>query len=273
MTDLVKFSELLAESQATDFRTQETITEADNSLRTQIDSVFISVPKLTVKILIDMAYQYNSKTTVTTDGEYAARTIKNQQNITYRIDSTKNFYKSGTSEVYIAYGDSIKVMDLIKEAFEATDGSIQKVFDYMLKNYKEKGVAEVRIESDSNKIYQKINPYVLLKNIKPYAKPLPEDDKPNSDKIRVDDIVKMVVNGQIASIVTDFHYTDDHVYDAYVSGQGDKRVNQINFLIDYIRSSKPYSYFDKTGGHTTIGVIFHSNHSVTLIPDRKKFKK
>lgn len=276
--NLLTFADVLSEELEVDTRTPEMINEAQENLRQTIDAHFTSTPKITSKQLYELTRKGNtSKTLVTTDGEWAVKFSRSHSQSTFRFEYTKNFYKSGTSPSYTYYGKPEVIEQTIVNAFKDSNDNIDEAFKLLEKlkgemgDYAHGGFDAYKRDT-SNKDEAKMNPYVMVKNVKPYAKGLPTEEEAKNAKLRKDDVVKMVINGQIGSIVVGYKYTDDYAYDAATNGSKGNVLDPIDFLEQYIRSSKPYVYWQSKNGNVIINCIFYSNYSVTLLPNPKKFK-
>ena len=267
------FAEILSETQEKDCRTEEMINEAQENIRAMVDKHFKSVTKVNQKAF-EGSLSINSKPIVTTDGKW---------NITYRrnyseqftFSDSSNFMKNGTSLQFTVYGKSrndreLVVFNLVMKTIGEVGDDVNKIIARLKEIAKDSDIIAVQEEHDSNKDVDKMNPYSMVKNVKPFTKTLERNMK-----LRKDDIVKMVVNGQLKSIVVGHHLTDDYHFDG--AGRG---MDPIEFLKrDLLPARKPYinvGYGYKKGGgdgdNLFISFSVHSNYSVDLIPDESKIK-
>lgn len=267
------FGEILSEAQEKDSRTPEMINEAQENIRAMVDKHFKSVTKVNQKAF-EGSTSYDSKPIVTTDGKW---NIKYSRNISeqFVFSDSSNFMKNGNSLQFTVYGKKrndtqLQVFNLVMQTLGEVGDDVNKLIDKLKEIAKDSDIIGVQEEHDSNKDAYKMNPYSMVKNVKPFTKTLERNMK-----LRKDDIVKMVVNGQIKSIVVGHHLTDDYHFDG--AGRG---MDPIEFLKrDLLPARKPYisvGYGYKKGGGEGDGLFIsfsvHSNYSVDLIPDTSKIK-
>lgn len=271
--DQVTFKELLAESMEVDSRTPEMINEAQENIRAMVDKHFKSVTKINQKAF-EGATSYDSKPIVTTDGKW---NIIYRKNITeqFIFSDSSNFMKNGNSLQFKVFGKSrndryLEVFNLVMKTLGEVGDDVNKLIAKLKEIAKDSDIIAIQEDHDSNKDSYKMNPYSMMKNVKPFTKTLEKNMK-----LRKDDIVKMIVNGQIKTITVGHHLTDDYHFDG--AGRG---MDALEFLkSDLLPARKPYinvGYGYKKGGGEGDGLFIsfsvHSNYSVDLIPDPTKIK-
>lgn len=262
---MLKFNEMLQEAQEPDARTEAQINEAQENVRTIIDRHFKSVPKITSKVLDDLVNSFG-KPVVTTDGKwnvsYDRRGVEK-----FRFSDASSFMKNGKSLEFTVNGkrggeDGV-VLNYVVDALKEIGEDVVKLIAKLKEDAKTIDFFDVSEYFDSNKDKDKINPYSMVKNVKPFTKSLEQHMK-----LRRDDIIKMVVNGQIEHIVVGSHLTDDYRYD----GTG-RTLDAIEFLTqDVLPYEKPFISVNVTNGKAVISYSVHSNYTVELVPDAKKLK-
>lgn len=276
MSDLLKFGELLAEAQQPEFRSQEMITESTENARKWIDELFISVTKFGIKEFEKYATMTaNKKEIVTTDGKFVI-TLSRGHGLIFRVSDSSNFYKSGTSPYYgFNVDDTQKLIDSFTTHFTAEKGDLLKTCAAMMKDFSS---SECSSHDYPNRDASKFNPY-SLSGIKAYSKALPKFTGNRDDlreiKLRTDDVVKMIVNGQVKGAVIGRSLSDDYYADAYNSPKGNA-VNPIDIITDDLlgKSNKARVAFDVTKeGEIYVSVSPHRNLVYNLYLDQSKFSK
>lgn len=260
------FNEMLSEAQELDLRTEAQINEAQENIRSMIDRHYKSVPKITSKVLDSLSNSFG-KHVVTTDGKWNI-SYNRQHNESFRFSDSSSFMKNGKSLEFKVFthwenrsSNDLDVFNTVVDTMKECGENLEKMFEKLKEIAKDSKKIAVSEEYDSNKDKDKMNPYSMVKNVKPFTKELE-----HYMKIRRDDIIKMVVNGQIEHIVVGHHLTDDYRYD----GSG-KTMDAIEFLKDDVFPfNKPYiSVVVNDDGKAVIHYSIHSNYSVDLIPSSK----
>lgn len=262
---MLTFNELLSEAQEPDLRTESQINEAQENIRTVIDRHFKSVQKITSKVLDDLGNSFG-KHAVTTDGKWNFAYDRRGLGEVFRFSDSSSFMKNGTSFELIVQAkrggssNNLPVLTAVVNAFKESGENIDKAFEKLKEEAKTSTEFDVREYHESNKDKDKMNPYSMVKNVKPFTKELE-----HHQKLRRDDIIKMVINGQIEHIVVTQDLTDDYRYD----GSG-KTLDPIEFLKnDVFPFQKPYINVGVHGDKAVIHYSVHSNYSVELIPSKK----
>lgn len=279
IAEKLTFSQVLAEAQEADFRTAEMINESQENNRKWIDNAFISVVKVNGKIIDKLIDSQPRKQVVTTDGKWNITFVgmrgSNRGKASFTFADSSNYYKNGQSPNYKVYGDFEKVVSLIKNAFDTNADASNAIKEIMTVGKADTShdleVAEV---SQPNKSKLKVNPYSLLKNIKPYTKAIPKDFSIEKAKVRKDDVIKMLFSGQVSKIVVNHQYTDDYARDAETKANNGKELSPFEFLESFGDLTDTLSYF-KEGhdGTPYLNVILYRGYSVKFILDLQKFKK
>lgn len=271
---MLKFQDMLQEAQEPSFLSESELNEAQENIRATIDKHFISVVKVNAKAIDKLVTSTPRKSLVTTDGKWTITYVghgNDTDRSNFRINDSSDFYKNGKSKEYTFWGDEgtiAKFKDVI-ESTSSIEDAIKK-FPEVTEGYKH----QFQALDQSNKEKNKLNPYSLIKAVKPYAKPLPTNaEEADKAKLRKDDLVKMIITGQIDHIEVSGHYTDDYASDADKNFSKGKKLDQIEFLQHYLGMDKPYLYFKEKGGQTIIHVSYASSYYVDLYPNTAKFKK
>lgn len=264
-----EFEDYLAE--VTDNRTPDMIVEALETVKSATDKHFVSIGSITIKVLIDLITQtgQREKTVATKDGKWCLRGGLAMGVYKYlSIADSSNFMKNGTSNIYYiecVRGDISFFANLLTDAFKEAKGDIVKMVAALEKLKKEGGAPiNVQLETSTNKHDQKLNPYSMIKNVKRYEKTI----EPFM-KMKRDDVIKMVVNGQLEDITVTRHLTDDYAFD----GSG-RKIDPIEFLRDDIlgNGTPIIRVFVNKLGVIKISYSVHNNYSVVLTPNTKKVK-
>lgn len=289
MSDLVKFSELLKESQEGDFRTPEMITESENSTRQWVDSNYITVTKINDKDVIKYMNKNERKSIITTNGEWKMNCGSSGRWWSVYFYKTGNFYKNGTSPMYSYSCNDDTTEKSFQETFSKLfadnhsdlEKTLQALIDfYAAKENQPSGNFKINAykEDEANRSNKMFQPFAALKNVKPYAKPIPAADKINATKLTRDDVAKMIMSGQIDKIILS-HYmmSDDSRYDKIndktFEGDASDPIKVLTNDLLGTGNSGTYVNWRQEGGRVYINVSPHSNKSYNVILDEKKFKK
>lgn len=266
-----KFEEFLVESATNEVenRTDDMINEAEESIRTLVDKHFKSVVRITSKVLEEFRTQQD-KPVVTTDGKWNVMYRGSSSQERFTFSDSSSFMKNGKSSQYIIYNKGYNSSDttllsLVANLLDSCDNNIEKLFVKIKELSQTNKTFEFHVLEESNKDYRKMNPYSMVKNVKKFDKPLV-----HNMNLKRDDIIKMVVNGQIETIVVDRHLTDDYRYDG--SGQ---KIDPIEFLTrDVFPFSKPWITVNGSSESKECIIQYHvhSNYALTLIPNKAKIK-
>lgn len=290
MSDLLSFADLLAESQEADFRTPEMITESENSTRQWVDSNYITVTKINDKDIIKYMKKNEMKSIITTNGEWKMSCGSSGRWWSLNVYKTDKFYKNGTSPIYsFSCNDDSTVgsfYDTLTKLYSENHNDLEKTLQalvdfYSIKENQPTGTPfkiNAYKDEESNRSKKMFHPFSAAKNVKPYAKPLPAADKINDTKLTRDDVVKMIITGQIEKIILSYYMvSDDSRYDTInqktFEGQA---VDPIKVLTNDLigpTNSGTYVNWRQEGGRVYINVSPHSNKSYNVILDPKKFKK
>lgn len=286
MSDLLTFSELLAESQATDFRTPEMITESENSARQWVDANYITVTKISDKDIIKAMNSNKGKALITTNGEWKISAGMSGRWWSLYAYKTDKFYKNGTSPEFDFScnddGTRSGFYDKLTELYAANHNDLEKTFQALVDFYSvSSNQPSTKIyaskEDISNRSAKMFQPFTAAKNVKPYAKPLPTPDKTGTTKLTRDDVSKMIMSGQTEKIVVSYSYSDDSRYDVHNNSEFEgNAVDPIRLLInDLLGSENSFTrvYWNSSNGRVYVSVSPHSNKSYNVILDEKKFKK
>lgn len=271
---MLKFSEMLQEAIEPSFISEAELNEAQENLRATMDKHFISVVKINGKAIDKLVSSSPRKVLVTTDGKWTI-VYTGHGNDTdrshFRINNSSNFYKNGSSESYTFWGEK-GTISAFKEAFESTSSieeAIKKMPELVDGYY-----IQFQERTESNKHKDKLNPYSLIKAVKPYSKALPtSEEEAEKAKLRKDDVVKMVLSGQIERIEISGKYSDDYAADAERGFSKGKQLDAIEFLKDYLGMDKPFVYFKQKNGEVIIHISYARFYYIDLIPNKSKFKK
>ena len=276
---MLTFSEILKEAQEPDFRTAEMINESQENNRKWIDGAFLSVVKITGKIIDKLIDSQPRKQVVTTDGNWTITFVgmrgSNRGKASFTIADSSKYYKNGSSPNYKIWGDFEKVVSLVKNAFDS-NGDATNAIKEIIKLAKEDTSHDLSFsdKDEPNKSKYKVNPYSLLKNIKPYSKAIPKNPSIENAKVRRDDIIKMLFSGQVSKIEVNHQYTDDYARDAETKANKGKELSPFEFMETISDVSDAIAYFKE--GHDGVpylNVIVYRGYSVKFILDLSKFKK
>ena len=269
---MLNFKDFVTEEYAPDTRTESMINEAQENIRSIINKHFISATKVTKKEL-EKLINRTDKSLVTTDGKWNVSYRRSDSEVFVFSDSSM-FMKNGKTVQYVigsrARTNNLIVFNTVARLIDEAKGDIHKMVTLLkneLKDSKDPEVYEkiyISVYEENNKDGAKMNPYNMIDNVKAYTKEIRMDSK-----LRSDDIVKMVVNGQIDKIVVDHHLSDDYAFD----GAG-RTMDPIEFLKDDVLNfNKPYIAVRKDKeGKIYIGYSIHSNYSVALSLNKSKVK-
>ncbi len=275
----VTFRELLTEAQEPDFRTAEMINEAQENNRKWIDGAFMSVIKITGKVIDKLIDSQPRKQLVTTDGKWTITFVglrgSNRGKVTFTFADSSKYYKNGQSPNYKIYGKFENVVPLIQHAFDTNSDATSAIKEIM-KLGKEDTSMEISVseKDEANKNKFKVNPYSLLNNIKPYSKAIPKNPSIENAKVRKDGIIKMLFSGQVSRVEVAYQYTDDYARDAETKASKGKELSPFEIMESLDGATDSFAYFKE--GHDGIpylNVVVYRGYSVKFILDLTKFKK
>lgn len=123
--------------------------------------------------------------------------------------------------------------------------------------------SRLKIRFDEVPSQQTFNPF-KLERVKPLTK-LPR-------KWKINDLVKVLVNGQFHSLKRNYYYTDDYAYDAAVGFRKGYIENPLSVAFEWFGETKRsctslYESSKSTCNGVALNFGFHSNDSSTLVVD------
>lgn len=186
---------------------------------------------------------------VTKDGAWTIHFNRGWKRLT--ITDTSKFFKNGETKSYVSNGSFTYEnthIDCLYKIIECLEGGAEFNHEF-LEKYTE------RVELLKNKSLGAFNPY-SISHIKPFV-------FKGHNKIRRDDIVKILVNQQYERVQIDSKYTDDYLYDAENDFFRNIELQPMEFLKNYLDLYDPTISIDEKGEKVSI-YYGSSTYSITL---------
>lgn len=200
------------------------------------------VKKVTASSLKRLAVEHDFWL-VTTDGNWSIHFNRGWNQL--RVTDTSRFYRNGETRTYVVNSGYINKLynlaDEIESGRELSHELLQEVIG----------------EPDSirTKRVEAYNPF-SVKHIKPFA-------FKGHNKIRYDDVVKIIVNKQYTKVQVDSKYTDDYAYDAANDFFKNIELKPEDFLKRYLELYEPTLSINEDGSLVKI-YYGGSTYSISL---------
>lgn len=175
---------------------------------------------------------------VTKDGNWSVHFNRSWKRLT--ITDTSNFFKNGETNSYVSSGSYTYEnahIDCLNRIIEALKDGGEFNHALLIKNFEE-------VRKIKNKSIDAFNPFATS-HIKPFV-------FKGHNKIRRDDVVKILVNEQFSRVQVDSKYTDDYAYDAANNYFQNVEMQGMDFLKRYLELYDPTVSIDADGKKVTI---------------------